>query len=180
MPWKNGGGETTEIAVHPAGSGLDDFDWRVSMATVNESGPFSAFEGVDRTLTVLEGAGIVLSVAGQPPVTLTRKSAPLRFAADAPTRAGLVDGPIIDLNVMTRRGKLTHRVSRMQLQEDLQVEAADGPRLLLVQSGKMRVWSEGNTVEAGPLDAVLGQGEAFRVEGNGEVHLIEIDEPKAR
>ena len=30
MPWKNGGGETTEIAVSPPGAGLDDFDWRVA------------------------------------------------------------------------------------------------------------------------------------------------------
>ena len=32
MPWKSGGGETIEIAVDPAGAGLDDFDWRVSLA----------------------------------------------------------------------------------------------------------------------------------------------------
>ena len=33
MPWKNGGGETTEIAVFPSGAGLDDFEWRISMAS---------------------------------------------------------------------------------------------------------------------------------------------------
>ncbi|MDP1908248.1 MAG: HutD family protein, partial [Hyphomicrobium sp.] len=32
MPWKNGGGETTEIAISPEGAALDSFDWRVSMA----------------------------------------------------------------------------------------------------------------------------------------------------
>ena len=57
MPWKNGGGETTEIAVFPAGAGLDDFDWRVSMARVESSGPFSVFPGIDRTLAILEGEG---------------------------------------------------------------------------------------------------------------------------
>ncbi len=40
MPWKNGGGSTTEIAVFPIDSGLDAFDWRVSMATVAADGPF--------------------------------------------------------------------------------------------------------------------------------------------
>ncbi|TIN81446.1 MAG: HutD family protein, partial [Mesorhizobium sp.] len=60
MPWKNGGGVTTEIAVSPSGAGLDDFDWRVSMARVELSGPFSQFAGIDRTLAVLEGEGIVL------------------------------------------------------------------------------------------------------------------------
>ena len=28
MPWKNGGGETVEIAVSPEGAALSDFDWR--------------------------------------------------------------------------------------------------------------------------------------------------------
>ena len=79
MPWKNGGGTTTEITVSPDGSGLDDFDWRVSMARVASSGPFSGFAGVDRTLAVLEGEGIVLDIAGQSPATLTRASAPLSF-----------------------------------------------------------------------------------------------------
>ena len=34
MRWKNGGGETAEIAVFPQNAGLDDFGWRVSVATV--------------------------------------------------------------------------------------------------------------------------------------------------
>jgi environmental stress-induced protein Ves len=42
MQWKNGGGETAEIAVSPDSAGLDDFDWRISMATGQASGgPFS-------------------------------------------------------------------------------------------------------------------------------------------
>ena len=60
MPWKNGGGTTIEIAVSPHGAGLDDFDWRVSMARVEGSGPFSRFADIDRCLCVLGGAGIVL------------------------------------------------------------------------------------------------------------------------
>ena len=60
MPWKNGGGETTEIAVSPQNASLEAFDWRVSMARVESDGPFSAFPGIDRTLAVLEGQGIEL------------------------------------------------------------------------------------------------------------------------
>ena len=41
MPWKNGGGQTTEIVVHPAGATLAEFDWRVSIADVDADGPFS-------------------------------------------------------------------------------------------------------------------------------------------
>ena len=49
-PWKNGGGCTTEIAIAPPGASLDAFEWRISLATIAASGPFSAFPGVDRTL----------------------------------------------------------------------------------------------------------------------------------
>src|SRR4029453_7140835 len=55
-PWKNGAGRTTEIAVHPAGAGLDAFAWRVSIASVERNGPFSAFPGIDRTIVLLDGA----------------------------------------------------------------------------------------------------------------------------
>src|SRR5690606_25402118 len=82
MPWKNGGGVTVEIAVHPQDASVDDFDWRVSMATVASDGSFSVFPGIDRTLSVLEGDGIVLDIEEQQS-TLTVESAPLFFAADA-------------------------------------------------------------------------------------------------
>ena len=58
MPWKNGGGSTDEIATYPRGAGLDAFDWRVSIAHVASDGPFSRFPGVERTITLLEGAGM--------------------------------------------------------------------------------------------------------------------------
>lgn len=43
MPWKNGGGVTVEIAIHPPGASVNAFDWRISMATVAQDGPFSSF-----------------------------------------------------------------------------------------------------------------------------------------
>ncbi|MET0257435.1 MAG: HutD family protein [Methylobacterium sp.] len=111
MPWKNGGGETIEIAVHPPGAGLSGFDWRISMASVVADGPFSRFEGIDRTLAILAGRGMDLEIDGMGQQSLTAGSAPLAFPADAPTHARLHDGAITDLNVMTRRGVCAHRVS---------------------------------------------------------------------
>lgn len=60
MPWKNGGGETREIAIFPPAANLDTLDWRISMAVVAQDGPFSSFPGIDRTLCVIEGAGMEL------------------------------------------------------------------------------------------------------------------------
>jgi environmental stress-induced protein Ves len=111
MPWKNGKGVTTEIAVFPEGASVDGFDWRISMAKVPESGPFSVFPGIDRVLAVLEGE-MVLSVDGQPPETLTSSSPAIAFPGDAPTGA-VVLHEVTDLNVMIRRGKFSARVRRV-------------------------------------------------------------------
>lgn len=113
MPWKNGGGTTTEIAAHPPGASLDAFDWRISMAHVGTDGPFSSFPGIDRTLSVLTGNGIVLAFGDGEAVRLDRMSAPYPFAADRPVEGQLSDGPIDDLNVMTRRGRWSHEVQRL-------------------------------------------------------------------
>ena len=60
MPWKNGGGHTTEIAAEPPGAGTASFVWRVSVADIAQDGPFSAFPGIDRTLVLLSGRGMRL------------------------------------------------------------------------------------------------------------------------
>jgi environmental stress-induced protein Ves len=60
MPWKNGGGSTEEI-TRDAGTGLDGFGWRLSIADIAESGGFSTFAGYQRIITVLQGDGMTLS-----------------------------------------------------------------------------------------------------------------------
>jgi environmental stress-induced protein Ves len=112
-PWKNGGGSTTEIAIAPAGASLDRFDWRVSMARVASDGPFSDFAGIDRTLAVIKGSGLLLTIGKAAPVMLSTKTEPVRFAGDTPTSARLTAGEITDLNVMTRRGRFSHRLQRI-------------------------------------------------------------------
>lgn len=116
MPWKNGGGETAEIAVFPAGASLEAIDWRLSMAVVGGDGPFSQFPGVDRTLTILDGAGFHLTVGpyGEKHA-LTRDSKPLAFPADVAAHATLIGGAVTDLNVMTRRHSFGHSVERIAL-----------------------------------------------------------------
>ncbi|MBN9235926.1 MULTISPECIES: HutD family protein [Phyllobacteriaceae] len=139
MPWKNGGGVTTEIAVSPAGAGLDDFDWRISMARVEAGGPFSVFAGIDRTLSILEGEGMRLTIAGRAPVELTRASDPLFFPADAATDASLPAGPITDLNVMTRRGRARHGVRRLVLAKPFDFVSEAATTLLFCHQGSIAI-----------------------------------------
>jgi environmental stress-induced protein Ves len=47
ISWKNGGGTTREVVTQPPGAAFDEFNWRVSIATIASDGPFSTFPGVD-------------------------------------------------------------------------------------------------------------------------------------
>ncbi|MET0360059.1 MAG: HutD family protein [Pararhizobium sp.] len=171
MPWKNGGGETVEIAVFPADASMETFGWRISMASVKTNGPFSVFPGVDRTLSILEGHGMVLDISGRTPVTLTAGDAPHAFPADAATEATLVDGAITDLNVMTRRGAFVHAVERRVIDRVTEVKRLGGTQMLL-SLGEVRV----GPVRLGRLDAMLLDGDvALTADEPVTVYLIRID-----
>jgi len=144
QPWKNGGGVTREVAAFPPGAGMDRFDWRVSIADVGTDGPFSIFPDIDRTLTILSGAGITLDMGGDTLRLLPGR--PVSFPGDQPAAAALLDGPVTDLNVMSRRGKIGHKVAALSAAQTLSV----GEGVLVWISGQGRV----DGVAMGPLDAV--------------------------
>jgi environmental stress-induced protein Ves len=129
-PWKNGGGVTREVAAWPPGAGVDDFDWRVSLADVAADGPFSTFPGVDRILTVIAGAGLVLEIDGR--TTRLKPGAPFAFPGEAAVMARLTAGPIRDLNLMVRRGAWTATVRPWRGDR---IAAVDGPVLILLLEG---------------------------------------------
>lgn len=176
MKWSNGGGETAEIAVLPEGAGLDDFDWRVSMAKVEASGPFSMFPGVDRTLSILEGKGILLSVEGRIPIRLTPRSDPLPFPADVAISAALIAGPIADLNVMTRRGRYRHKVSTHELKGSTVISFAGAEALLFCRAGSMLVSGGGQQVTLGRFDTAISGSTALRLEGSAKFFAVEFYE----
>ncbi|MFB7181044.1 HutD family protein [Streptomyces sp. NPDC056257] len=166
-PWKNGGGVTREIAARPEGAGTGDFAWRVSLAEVAADGPFSSFPGVDRTLTLAEGAGMDLAVAGVRHL-VDERFAPRDFAGDEPTDCRLLDGPVVNFNVMYRRSETRAQtaVVRGALAlavppgETLLVVALDGPAALY-RSGDAESGSgpgSGRVGELAPYDAVLLTG----------------------
>lgn len=99
MPWKNGGGVTTEIYASPP-SGA--FDWRVSIATVNADGPFSTFTGYDRHIMTLSGEGMSLDIGGRGKFNL-EPLRPFSFSGDVEVLGSLLNGPVLDFNLMVRR-----------------------------------------------------------------------------
>jgi uncharacterized protein len=110
MPWKNGLGVTREIAIDPPGADLAGrFRWRLSIAEIGSSGPFSAFPGYERTIMVIEGHGMDLAVGNDPARRLDRRFEPFVFSGDAPAEVRLIRGPIRDFNLMVDRSLLQSR-----------------------------------------------------------------------
>lgn len=100
MPWKNGAGTTLEIAREPASPA--EFQWRLSLASIAASGPFSSYPGYRRAVILVEGAGFRLDVEGQEPVRLSENGTSVLFAGAARTSCELLHGPSTDLSLMVR------------------------------------------------------------------------------
>lgn len=175
LPWKNGGGITREIAAAPDGAGTGTFDWRVSLAEVAADGPFSSFPGVDRVLTLAEGAGMDLDVGGRHR-RVAERFVPQTFPGDRPTHCALLAGPVVNLNVMYRRGRAAARVEvvRGRLTDPVQVAAPAARETVLV------IALEGAAAlgdhDLGPYDAVVLGGEpgpvSLRTEGRAAVVVL--------
>lgn len=172
-PWKNGGGSTTELLAFPAGAGFDAFDWRVSLATIAASGPFSRFDGIDRSLALVEGAAVTLTIDGAA-LALGRGDPPLRFAGEADV-AALVDGTTTDFNVMTRRDRCRHLLTRVAL--PAAVERQGSQTLLFLADGSEASVGDGTmTFLLKRFDALLLDGDdALRWSAVGEGALLVAD-----
>jgi environmental stress-induced protein Ves len=154
-PWKNGGGSTTQIAAGPAGSSLETFDWRISMAHIASDGPFSHFPGIDRTLVVVKGNDLALTVGSNAPVTISSGTDPVSFPGDVPTSARLVAGAITDLNVMTRRGRFGHRLLRIAEPMSCDFSEVEDIAAVLSLNGTTRVTSEREAATLAHGDAAV-------------------------
>jgi hypothetical protein len=103
MPWKDGGGVTTQLIVRPEGATVaGGFDWRLSRARVAAGGPFSCFDGYDRHLVLLEGEGFILHFEDRIH-RMDRPLLPLAFPGEAKVQAELLGGPCTDFNLIARR-----------------------------------------------------------------------------
>lgn len=109
MLWKNGAGYTLEIA---RSQGEIEFDWRISMANVTTSGPFSLFPNKQRIITVLDGQGIVLHVDDLPARSLKLGDI-FAFHGESQVHSELVDGAIRDLNLIYDPAKFHARFQRV-------------------------------------------------------------------
>lgn len=144
-PWRNGGGLTRELLAWPTS---EDWDWRISVAEVASSGPFSRFDGVQRRLAILDGAGVRLVFADRT-IELGDRDPPLAFAGADAVQCELLDGPVRDLNLMVR-GEAACLMQRVD--------------------GSLRL-----DISAPGFVAVYAQASPALVRANGEALLIPTD-----
>lgn len=140
MPWKNGAGSTTELFIYPSDATVQSgFDWRISLAQVPASGPFSSFQDHQRTIMLLSGE----------PMRLVHKNhgehklmpfEPYDFHGSWETSGILTGGPVEDFNVMLRdgRGRCEVKVCRSQEKRLFQLGKSDF-RWVWVWSGSARL-----------------------------------------
>ncbi len=170
-PWRNGGGITREVAAHPPTG--EEFDWRLSIADVEQPGPFSAFADVDRVITLLEGEQMVLEFDDER-VRLVPFE-PYAFPGEAACTGVLPDGATRDLNVMTRRGRTQAQVRVHRSGERIRLPAVDGTRLLVAIADGLAVQGTADNWTLGRYDtlrcdALRGDTE-LTVDGG---HFVEI------
>ena len=134
-PWKNGGGVTTELAMSPPGAGLVDFDWRVSLASIAADGPFSQFPGVDRTLVMVAGDGVLLDF-GDERVVLSPSEPLVEFAGEDPVHATVNGQSTLDFNVLTRRGRYRHRIEPFLVCGSVPLPRRSGTTLVFLADGE--------------------------------------------
>lgn len=179
MPWKNGQGFTLEVA-RSHGEGLDDFDWRVSIADVKVDGQFSYFKNKQRILGVLEGKGLRLHIDQNKKVSLKQKQF-FAFHGDSDVYAELLDGEIRDFNLIYNPQKIA---ARLQWIDTVQISPviSDAKKILLFNMGK-RLDIEMNGIkkslheyETLEITSVLTQAKSlsFRSEDQFNFCLIEL------
>jgi len=171
-PWKNGGGTTRELWIHPPGSTLDlGFQARISVAEVGTSGPFSPFPGVDRSLLLLQGQDFDIDFGPRGVQTLSSPLMPLSFPGEWPARGQLGCGPCRDFNVMTARSWGQHRLGVFRSGDLLSTPASI---LALFAVGGPISLTEGLSVEDQEL-VVLERAGSPKIFGDPQASLIVVE-----
>jgi uncharacterized protein len=127
MPWRNGTGTTRQIAREPAQA--EAFAWRLSVASLTASGPFSSYPGYQRAVALVEGRGFRLVIKDARAQVLCARGEHALFAGAAQTDCELLDGPCTDLSLMVREPGRINAIAQLHI---------DGEQMLQVSRGTMQ------------------------------------------
>jgi len=161
-PWKNGGGQTREALRVPAQG--DAFRWRISVAEVEASGPFSDFSGYWRSMTLLRGEGFRLQFANGTETALSEVGDLAQFDGALATHCELLAGACSDLNLIVSNRITDLKVRVPVLQQPLAVHSQAAEVLVVFAvAGSIGLQGPGGQTETlSPWDlAVLNWPSAF-------------------
>jgi environmental stress-induced protein Ves len=167
-PWKNGGGITYEAMRVPAGG--DPFLWRVSVAHIDSSGPFSDFAGYSRNMVLLRGAGLTLKFGNGEQRVLRKIGDSAAFDGAMPTQCELLQGPCVDLNFMASKSL---RADARIVHLDQGPTALSAPDSALIFSLEAPLLLDGDAGDAG--DAVRLEPWDLAVFSQGTVRICRIE-----
>ena len=174
--WKNGTGWTREIIRMPE---TGEWDWRLSIAEIEQDGPFSVFPGIDRELVLIRGNGLRLRFSDGEVHELQPPHARLRFAGEREVRSELLDGPTHDFNLMWRREAVAAELLHRPLVGPMLFFTEPGVTWaihLLAGQAQFDQASELPPLWAGDT-ALLADGEGrgrYALEGGGELLAIKL------
>jgi environmental stress-induced protein Ves len=154
VPWKNGGGVTREIHREPPEPA--PFDWRLSLATIGSAGPFSAFDGYDRTLTLVRGVGVEMTFHQHGNAKLSSVGQMAQFDGGWQTSCALLDGPSTDLNLIVSRTRAVSTSRSVQILTPLTISTAQWTQTIVCCiSGSIQIANTGATAELAAVDVAL-------------------------
>ncbi len=160
VPWRNGAGTTSEILVEPSALlARERFAHRVSIADVTRDGPFSRFEGYDRHIVVIAGAGMTLDCGDHGTIAL-HPFAPASFSGDWDVVGALLAGPVRDFNLIVDRERASSSMALRQMKGAERIEIAAGETCIVhVLTGAVGDAEAGDTlILSAPLELEAGDG----------------------
>lgn len=175
-PWKNGKGLTDEIHLGPDGSTRDEFDLRISRATIDAAAVFSPFPGAERTITVIEGRSLTLDFGHRVERLALRQS--LAFDSGL-TPIGRPEGVVRVVNVIAARRVWRMGPARLLRTDTDVAPGQSGLIVMFVMRGTAQLADDDHTLGLADGDSALSDGAARLSPASGAIVLVIPLQPAA-
>lgn len=158
MPWKNGQGMTSEIAIFPPIARFpdDEFVWRLSSALIKSANHFSQFKNYDRLLVVWKGDGLMLNASEVLPFK------PFQFSGEELMDCRLLGGEVVDLGLIYRKDQVKAEMKVLTL------TASHSQTITLNQRMHFLICAEGTFFAD---DALIATEDTLQVQGFERLEL---------
>jgi environmental stress-induced protein Ves len=175
-------GEVREIAAGKLGADATllpaegkEWDWRLSVASIEAAGDFTPFTGFERTLTVIAGELLELTIDGAAHAVEALR--PLRFSGDSAVAATLPTGDVLALNLITRSGAVRGNVRIVELSKKRE-QHLFGAQFGVLLQGKATVLRGESEDPIELRDTVIGgEEDSPRISGRGFMAVVSLDLP---